>query len=280
MSIIETEIYEPAADDSGRRVYVGQKTAQKVFGELKEHLKSTGHLPDEYFLLNSHINDGELFPEEADVMCYVNWGSNEGIYLYITLRFRNEKGDLQYKEFATGKTLSESDTALDHMYLTASACTKAFHSPGIHSRFILTKGTDNNEEQNTAVKKGEVKLSLITTESELPHMSGFKITRMLNDEKIEIKLTDAELSDAYDCQEDKNYSSYIEKTLNELDAGDEILRGCAIDKIIADEGLMCSITAKFTENKNIRNMPCYDAAYSAIEEELKLVEKADLLPNS
>lgn len=143
MSIIETSLYAPAADNPNKLVYIGQKTVQKVFDELKCHLETEGYLPDEYFLLDSRFKNGELFPDEADVICYVNWGANEGIYINISLRFRNEKGDLQYQGFATGKTLGESDADLDRMYVVAAACTKAFHSPGVHSRFIIAKEEKN-----------------------------------------------------------------------------------------------------------------------------------------
>jgi uncharacterized protein involved in tellurium resistance len=46
--------------------------------------------------------------------------------------------------FATGKTLGESKTDMDRMYLIASAVTKAFHSDGIHARYVKVGGHDND----------------------------------------------------------------------------------------------------------------------------------------
>lgn len=109
-------------------------------------------------------------------------------------------------------------------------------------------------------------------------MSGFKIVRMLDGEKIEIELTAVELSDAYDRQESAYYASYVEKALGELYVDDEILKGYAADEIIANEEVMCQITDAFTTNKNKLYMDCGDAVYNAIREEVaKAVQDGHLI---
>ena len=52
MKIIETERWVPSKEDPSRSEYIGQRTGQEVFEELRQQLENMGCLPDEYFLLD------------------------------------------------------------------------------------------------------------------------------------------------------------------------------------------------------------------------------------
>lgn len=137
MNRIEMDIWEPTPENPQRVKRVGQRTAQEVFEELKHRLESTGHLPDEYFLLDHEWGNGKEIPEDAGIFCTTDYGANEGIYLDIYLKWYDKQQEKHITaEFATGKTLGETESDLDRMYLTASTVTKAFHSDGVHARYI------------------------------------------------------------------------------------------------------------------------------------------------
>ena len=140
MPIIETETWKPNPDRPGTVIFDSQRTAKDVFNELVAHLKADGRMPDEYFLLKSSWENGALYPQDADVLCHVNYGGSEGIYLDIALRYEKEMyehsretGDLGWHKrpviepFATGKTLGDTIDDLDRMNLTASSVTAAFY---------------------------------------------------------------------------------------------------------------------------------------------------------
>lgn len=129
METINLEKWEPSPGDSHKLKYVGQYTAQEVFQELKHRLDSTGYLPDEYFLLDREWEDGREIPRDADIFCTTDYGSSEGIYLDVYLKWY-EDGTPIIKSFITGKTLGESGADLDRMFLISSAITKAFHGDG------------------------------------------------------------------------------------------------------------------------------------------------------
>lgn len=102
------------------------RSAQEVFEELKHQLEGMGFLPDEYFLLDSHWEDGRQIPEGADIFCTTDYGESEGIYLDAYLKWYAD-GKPVTQCFATGKTLGESGSDMDRMFLISSAITKAFH---------------------------------------------------------------------------------------------------------------------------------------------------------
>ena len=136
MKPIELERWEPAPDDPRRKVYAGQRTAQEVFEELKHRLEGMGYLPDEYFLLDREWENGREIPKDADIFCTTDYGGSEGIYTDLYLKWYQD-GDPVIKSFATGKTLGESGSDLDRMYLIASAITKAFHGEsGTYARYL------------------------------------------------------------------------------------------------------------------------------------------------
>ncbi|MDR1321178.1 MAG: ankyrin repeat domain-containing protein [Gracilibacteraceae bacterium] len=145
MKRIETEYYKPHPDKPGYVVYDKGRSVQEVFAELQRRLESAGYLPDEYFLLDSHWENGKTWPKDGDMFCTVDYGGSEGIYLDVYLKYKDESGKYRTDGFITGKTLGESDADMDRMYLIASAVTKAFHSDGVHARYIAFGGENQPE---------------------------------------------------------------------------------------------------------------------------------------
>ena len=112
------------------------RTGQEVYEELKHRLEGMGYLPDEYFLLDDVWEDGKVVPRDADLFCTTDYGASEGIYLDVRLIWYGEDGKPVIKTFATGKTLGESSSDMDRMFLISSAITKAFHGEhGAYARF-------------------------------------------------------------------------------------------------------------------------------------------------
>ena len=167
MSRIDTGRYRPAADNPNMLEYIGQKSAKEIFDELKYRLKAEDCLPDEHFLLNDRYQNGEPFPADAEIMCNVNFGNNEGISLDIMLRDRNAKGEAQYTTFATGTTLGDSEGDLDRMYLAAAACAKAFYSPAVHSRFVSKEKETGGEKTAEGVSSAPTVLRLSEREKKI-----------------------------------------------------------------------------------------------------------------
>ena len=112
------------------------RSGQEVYEELKHRLEGMGYLPDEYFLLDDVWEDGKVVPRDADLFCTTDYGASEGIYLDVRLMWHGEDGKPVIKTFATGKTLGESSSDMDRMFLISSAITKAFHGEhGAYARF-------------------------------------------------------------------------------------------------------------------------------------------------
>ncbi len=112
------------------------RPAPEVFEELKHRLEGMGFLPDEYFLLDSHWEDGRQIPEGADIFCTTDYGESEGIYLDAYLKWYTD-GKPVTQCFVTGKTLGESGSDMDRMFLISSAITKAFHGDhGTYARYV------------------------------------------------------------------------------------------------------------------------------------------------
>ena len=86
MDIIELERWKPSEADPRKLEYAGQPTAQEVFEELKHRLASMGYLPDEYFLMDSHWENGRKIPKDADIFCTTDYGGSEGVYLDVYLK--------------------------------------------------------------------------------------------------------------------------------------------------------------------------------------------------
>jgi len=137
MECIDMEIWEPTPENPRMVKYVGQRTAKEVFDELTHRLDSIGYLPDEYFLMDRHWENGKEIPKDADILCMTDYGASEGIYLEIYLKWYDTQQEKSVTaNFATGKTLGETELDLDRMNLIASSVTKAFHSDGVHARYI------------------------------------------------------------------------------------------------------------------------------------------------
>ena len=137
MKQIEFERWEPDAENPRRLKYAGQRTAEDVFHELEMRLDSVGYLPDEYLLLDSRWQNGREMPKGADFFCKTDYGGSEGIYLDVYLEW--QEGDKPKREcFITGKTLGESGTDLDRMFLISAAITKAFRGDSsVHARYMV-----------------------------------------------------------------------------------------------------------------------------------------------
>ncbi|MDR2089133.1 MAG: ankyrin repeat domain-containing protein [Clostridiales Family XIII bacterium] len=170
MKRIDTAKRRPDPDNPRRLIYDGERTAQEIFSELRRRLESAGYLPDEYFMMNRDWEDGRPWPEDGDISCAVDYGGSEGIYLDVYLKYRDENKKWQTKTFATGKTLGEADDDMDRMYLIASTVTKAFHSDGVHSRFVRVGEPEEPTGATVHLNKDEKKLvaqSLIDTRARL-----------------------------------------------------------------------------------------------------------------
>ena len=136
MKMIELERWGPSPEDPRRTKYISQRTAQEVFEELKYRLEGMGYLPDEYFLMDREWADGREIPRDADIFCTTDYGGSEGVYLDVYLKWY-EKDQPVIRNFITGKTLGESGSDMDRMFLISSAITKAFHGDrGVYARYL------------------------------------------------------------------------------------------------------------------------------------------------
>jgi hypothetical protein len=161
MKAIETEYYKPHPEKPGCVVYDKGRSVQEVFTELRGRLEAVGYLPDEYFMLGRDWEDGRTWPKDGDISCTVDYGGNEGIYLDIYMKYQDENNKRQTVNFATGKTLGETDADMDRMYLVASAVTKAFHSSGVHSRYI-TVGEEKQPLDDAVVHLNPAERKIVT----------------------------------------------------------------------------------------------------------------------
>ena len=118
-------------------IELGGRSGREVYEELKHRLEGMGCLPDEYFLLDTDWKNDKLIPKDADIFCTTDYGDSEGIYLDVYLKWYGEDGKPVIKTFATGKTLGESGSDMDRMFLISSAITKAFH--GEHGAYARSQ---------------------------------------------------------------------------------------------------------------------------------------------
>lgn len=180
MNIIELEKWIPDPDDPCQLKYAGQKTAQEVFEELKYCLESMGYLPDEYFHMDKEWEKGREIPKDANIFCTTDYGASEGIYIDVYLKW-HEDGKSVTKSFITGKTLGESGSDLDRMFLIASAITKAFRVSDPSRGLVVS--LDEQERAvivNALAGQREEQESILTqTEQLLRRMTG-SITSYIN----------------------------------------------------------------------------------------------------
>ena len=146
MEIIEFDRWRPSVDNPRQLEYVGQRTAEEVFSELKHRLEGQGYLPDEYFMLSDRWENGREIPRDADLFCTVDYGESEGVYVDVYLKWCDEKQQKSVTErFITGKTLGQNGNDLDRMFLTASAITKAVHGDhATHARYMKISGVEED----------------------------------------------------------------------------------------------------------------------------------------
>ena len=117
-------------DENGRMKHIGMLKLGEVFEMLKEHLITMDMLPDEYFLIGRDWNEDWELPEYDYAVCVPNFGGSEGIYLDITLVYRDEHEQKCYLDFATGKTLEESADAFLKMARIAAECSLMLNGRG------------------------------------------------------------------------------------------------------------------------------------------------------
>lgn len=126
---LDTQIYEPAGDGIHLKL-VGMMKAQDAFNALEKHLESVGLLPDEYFSPGIFPKGAEL-PNYYEAICSTNWGSNEGIFIDISLMYREaDRGPMEFFKLATGKTLSSSGDDFVHMSRIAAECSMMLNGFG------------------------------------------------------------------------------------------------------------------------------------------------------
>ena len=220
MGMIEFEKWKPSAEDPHKHEYNGQRTAQEVFEELKYRLESQGYLPDEYFLLDPHWENGREIPKDADIFCTTDYGGSEGVYLDVYLKWYDEQQKKSItRSFITGKTLGENGSDLDRMFLSSAAITKAFHGDhATHTRYMKIGGVEDDtggavvhlsqQEQRTIIsalaeQRERQETALTQTEQILRRMTGsitayinevgMRPLRMSNYDKAVLAIRDGEL---------------------------------------------------------------------------------------
>ena len=149
MKIIQTQNWETVPDHPNLIRPVSQRKAKEVFKELEEALRDAELYPDEYFLLDREFDDENAeFPVARDIVCYAQWGGNEGIYLEVELLVFDENSKAyRRKNFVTGKTLAEDTASFDRMQYIAGYVYKLF--AGEHqtpARYVLVENEKKNLE--------------------------------------------------------------------------------------------------------------------------------------
>ena len=142
---LDTQIYAPAGDGIHVKL-VGMMKAGEAFDALEKHLESVGLLPDEYFLSGMFDEKQEL-PNYYEAICNTNWGGNEGIYIDISLLYKEEdRGPLKFFKLATGKTLSSSGDAFILMSRIAAECSMMLNGFG-----AVVKVTETEQERERRI---------------------------------------------------------------------------------------------------------------------------------
>lgn len=126
---IESERYKKMEDGIHVK-QVGMIKAQDAFNQLKEHLEKVGLLPDEYFHFSHTLNPDTELPNFATAICHTDWGSSEGIYIDIDLKYYDENRQLQFFHLASGKTLGSSADDFLRMSRIAAECSMMLNVRG------------------------------------------------------------------------------------------------------------------------------------------------------
>ena len=206
MKPIELIKWELIPGKPRRLKYAGQPTAQEVFEELRYRLESMGYLPDEYFLMDKEWENGREIPKGADIFCTTDYGESEGIYLEVYLKW-NDDGRPVTKSFITGKTLGESGSDLDRMFLIASAITKAFRGGNFgrdsviilneqEQRIVVNALAEQRERQESALNRTEQLLRRMTGSiTAYMDVVGERPLRMSDGDRAVIGIRDGDLSE-------------------------------------------------------------------------------------
>lgn len=115
-------------DENGRVRHTGMANAREIFNKLEAHLRKHGLLPDDYFLFNEALT-GEL-PDYDEMLCIPRYGISEGVYVDISLVWRDQAGAQKQMQFATGKTLGESADDFMRMSRIAAECSLLLNGHG------------------------------------------------------------------------------------------------------------------------------------------------------
>ena len=152
MKIIQTQNWETVPDHPNLIRPVSQRKAKEVFKELEEALRDAELYPDEYFLLDRDFDDEKAeFPIVRDIICYAQWGGNEGIYLEVELVIFDENSKTyRRKNFATGKTLAEDSASFDRMQYIAGY-TRQLNDANM--RWAIEAYQRERENENKAIRE-------------------------------------------------------------------------------------------------------------------------------
>lgn len=132
---LEVDKWVPG-ERKGTIKHAGMISPQEAFDSLEKHLKEAGLMPDEYFQSNAYAwDDVKELPNYIRASCDVNWGGSEGIYLDISLLYRDENREIQRFYFATGKTLGETGDDFLRMSRIAAECSMMLNGRGEMVRF-------------------------------------------------------------------------------------------------------------------------------------------------
>ena len=257
MEIIGFKKWKPSAEDPGRQEYAGQRTAQEVFEELKHRLESMGYLPDEYFLLDSHWENGKEIPKDASIFCTADYGGSEGVYLDAYLQWP-EHNQLITRKFITGKTLGENGNDLDRMFLISSAITKAFHGDhATHARYMKIGGVEDDtggavlhlsqQEQRTIInalveQRERQEEAMSQTEQLLRRMTG-SITAYINETGMR-PLRMSDYDKAVLAVRDGEMAAFT-TFVTSLDDKVDVIYGVAYDESLGDRVKVTILAAGF-----------------------------------
>lgn len=136
--------------------------------ELKQRLDGMGLLPDESFSLSNVWQPKKIIPQDAVAVCSVDYGNNEGVFLDIQLGWQ-DGGRFKTVPFVVGRTLYGSGAALDRMYQTAAAVTKAFRGDRGQYSNQTRKSSVDHEETSVALsyKEKDIILSALLDRREM-----------------------------------------------------------------------------------------------------------------
>lgn len=211
---LDTQIYVPAGDGIHVKL-AGMMKAQDAFDALENHLERVGLLPDEYFLPGM-FKEGEKLPNYYEAICNTNWGGNEGIYIDISLLYRDEdRGPLKFFKLATGKTLSSSGDAFVLMSRIAAECSMMLNGFGAYVK--VTESKEDIERRIESCVNMVCKHRYFTDEQRDVIRNGFMQDLSVDDvksyanPKLSVEEMESVLSDLI---KDKNNTSLADKVEN------------------------------------------------------------------